>query len=79
MTYLLDRAYWGRGLATEAAREVLRHAREDLGRARLVAFIDPRNRASVRVAEKAGLAYERAVAFKSYGLVSLHSVEYPGA
>jgi RimJ/RimL family protein N-acetyltransferase len=46
---------WGRGYAPEAARASIRHARDALGLARLVAVIDPANRASIRVAEKLGM------------------------
>lgn len=57
--YALARAVWGRGLATEAARAVIRAAFEadsELNRIRAVA--DPRNVASVRVLEKAGMTRE---------------------
>ena len=49
------RANWGRGFATEAARPVLDHAFTTVGLEAVVADIDPRNRASLRVAEKLGL------------------------
>src|SRR5688572_7247933 len=39
--YRLKPAYWGRGLATEAARAVVDHAFRVLCLARLVAVIDP--------------------------------------
>jgi RimJ/RimL family protein N-acetyltransferase len=51
--------YWGRGYATEAAREVIRFGFETAGLRRLVAVIDPPNIASIRVAEKLGLRFER--------------------
>lgn len=51
----LRRAAWGRGIATEAARPVLRHGFAALGLAEIMALIDPENVASVRVAEKIGL------------------------
>lgn len=44
----------GRGLATEAARAVLGHARNVLGLARVVALTQPDNRGSVRVLAKLG-------------------------
>jgi RimJ/RimL family protein N-acetyltransferase len=53
------REAWGRGYATEAARPVLRHGFATLGVAEIVADIDERNAASIRVAEKLGM---RAVA-----------------
>ncbi len=51
----LDRAYWGRGLATEGAVASLRYGFEELGLGRIIAIIQPENSASRRVAEKAGL------------------------
>jgi hypothetical protein len=62
--YRLARAFWGRGLATEAARAVRAYAFGVLVLPRLVSLIDPRNGASVRVAEKTGLRYEKDVTFR---------------
>lgn len=59
VAYLLDKAVWGRGLATEAARGIVRHAFEGLGLVRLVSLIDPHNRAAQRVAERIGMTLER--------------------
>lgn len=51
----LPRARWGKGLASEAARQVVSHAGE-IGLAELVALIHPDNAASVGVARKLGFA-----------------------
>jgi RimJ/RimL family protein N-acetyltransferase len=51
----LDRAYWGRGLATEGAVAGVRYGFEGLGLERIISIIHPANLASRRVAEKAGL------------------------
>lgn len=59
VAYLLDKAFWGRGLAAEAARGIVGYAREALGLARLICLIDPRNAASIRVARSVGMALER--------------------
>ncbi|MBM3583665.1 MAG: GNAT family N-acetyltransferase [Alphaproteobacteria bacterium] len=59
VAYLIDKAYWGRGLGAEAARGLVRHAVDNLGLARLIAQIDPANEASARTARAAGLAFER--------------------
>ncbi|MHC4956078.1 MAG: GNAT family N-acetyltransferase [Planctomycetota bacterium] len=61
LVYVLARDAWGNGYATEAAAAVCAHAKEALGLARLIALIHPENTASVRVAEKAGFLFERAV------------------
>jgi RimJ/RimL family protein N-acetyltransferase len=51
----LDRAFWGRGLATEAAKASVTYGLEALGLERIISIIQPGNTASRRVAEKAGL------------------------
>ena len=64
----LDAAYWGRGLATEGAREIVRHAFEDLGLTALVSFTAPANVRSVRVMEKLGMTHDPADDFDHPGL-----------
>lgn len=59
LAYLIAKERWGEGLATEAAHAIVRHARDALGLRRLVCLIMPGNVASVRVATKAGFAFER--------------------
>lgn len=62
VAYLIDRVYWGRGLATEAAWAVAEYGSGTLELTRLVSLIDEENRASQRVAEKIGMTFERAMA-----------------
>ena len=57
VAYLLGKPFWGRGLATEAARASLRYGFEDLGIGTIVGIVHPDNLASRRVLEKAGLSY----------------------
>ena len=47
--------YWGNGLATEAARAVLKHGIETLGFQRVIATVQAANVASIRVIEKLGM------------------------
>ena len=49
--------YWGRGLATEGASAVVRHAFEVLGLDALVSFTVPANIRSRRVMEKIGMTH----------------------
>jgi RimJ/RimL family protein N-acetyltransferase len=51
---------WGRGLATEGARAVIRYAFEDLGLDGLVSFTVPENLRSRRVMEKLGMTHDPA-------------------
>lgn len=53
--YRLRRAWWGRGLATEAARASVDFGLSTLGLTKIVAFVEPANAASIRVAEKLGM------------------------
>jgi RimJ/RimL family protein N-acetyltransferase len=48
-------AWWGRGLATEAARASVAFGFERLGLRSIVSVIDARNERSLRVAEKLGM------------------------
>lgn len=76
--YLLDRPYWGRGLATEAARRAVLCGFHDVGLTRIVGLTKPENIMSQRVLEKAGLRYERDATF--FGMtVRYFIVENPGA
>lgn len=56
--YILDRALWGQGLVAEAVDAALAHGFERLKLQRIWLEIDPRNRGSVRIAEKCGFTYE---------------------
>jgi [ribosomal protein S5]-alanine N-acetyltransferase len=51
--------YWGRGLATEAARAVMRYGFDTFRFERLVSVTHHANRRSIRVMEKLGMAFER--------------------
>lgn len=54
-------AYRGQGYAGEAAIEVVRYARDDLGITTLTAIVSPNNAASIGLIEKLGLRFERSV------------------
>ncbi|MEU1586999.1 GNAT family N-acetyltransferase [Micromonospora sp. NPDC005710] len=55
----LGRAYWGRGLATEAAQAVVAQTRAEFGLRRLVSIHVVGNEASARVMTKLGMTLER--------------------
>ena len=59
--WVVARAFWGQGYATEAAIACRDHAFGPLGRDRVISLIAPENVASIRVAEKIGERYERDV------------------
>jgi [ribosomal protein S5]-alanine N-acetyltransferase len=58
MGWIVRRQDWGQGIASEASREVLRFAFQDLQAHRVVAFCHAWNRASERVMEKLGMRRE---------------------
>lgn len=55
--YLLDRPYWGKGYATEAARASLEFGFKNFELDHIIALVHPENLASQRVIEKCGMAY----------------------
>jgi len=57
--WMLHRAYWGRGLASEAGRASIDAAFRILGVKHLISIIHPENAASIRVAERLGETFER--------------------
>jgi len=63
VAYRLMPAYWGRGLATEAAIASVRFGFEKLGLKQIIGLVMPANVASIRVLEKTGLRYVESVIF----------------
>lgn len=57
--YWIGKPFWGRGIVPEAAREILRHAFEDLGMRCVWAGYYDGNEKSRRVQEKCGFRYQR--------------------
>jgi RimJ/RimL family protein N-acetyltransferase len=59
VAYLLGKIYWGQGFGTEAAQAILNYGFKKLNLSRLICLIDSKNLASIRVAEKIGMAFEK--------------------
>jgi ribosomal-protein-alanine N-acetyltransferase len=64
LDYYLCKAFWGQGLATEAARAVVRYGFGNTTWNRVVAAIVPANIASGRVLEHLGFVYEKFVDYR---------------
>ena len=64
--YRLHPDYWGKGIATEAARAVRDHGFDELQLPRLISLIHPDNAASRRVAEKNGMTPEKETVFRGF-------------
>lgn len=59
VAYLLSPRFWGRGLASEAARAIRDFAFRSLDRSQLVSMIHPENLDSKRVATAIGMTFSR--------------------
>ena len=70
----LAHAHWGRGYATEAAREALRFGFTDVGLDEIVSFTVPQNERSWRVMERIGLVRDPAGDFEH---PNVDAVAYP--
>jgi len=77
LVYVFASAAWGKGYATESAAALRDHAVGELALGRIIALIDPANRASVRVAEKIGLIFEKETRRPSGK--TLHVYSWPSA
>jgi RimJ/RimL family protein N-acetyltransferase len=66
LAYTLDQPFWGRGLASEAARAARDWAFACLGMSRLASFILPGNARSIRVAEKLGAVREGTIELREF-------------
>jgi len=80
MGYVLNRNHWGNGYMTEAVREMIRFAFEEMGMHRVAATCDEDNTRSARVMERCGMTLEgifrdyevrhgKFVSTKSYAIV----------
>lgn len=63
VAYLLGREYWGRGLATEAAKTSVEWGFANLDVATIIAISHTENKASQAVALKCGLTFERSAEY----------------
>jgi ribosomal-protein-alanine N-acetyltransferase len=59
VAYLISKSYWGQGLGTEVAQAILDYGFDKLNLSRLICLIDEENLASIKVAEKIGMKFEK--------------------
>lgn len=64
--YHFNKNFWGRGLATEAARGCMEYAFHQLNHRRVISMIRPENLSSRRVAERNGLKIEKKLFWRGY-------------
>ncbi len=63
--YIIGKAYWGKGIATETAKAAVRFGFETVKMERIVGVVVPENTASWRVLERLGFVYEKST--QAYG------------
>ena len=73
IAYMIDKTFQRQGLGAEAALGIRDYGFEKLGLTRLVCLIDKENRASIGVAEKIGMTFERE-AVDEIGPFQLYSI-----
>lgn len=74
--FLLDRPFWGKGYATEAALASLRFGFEQFGFDHIIALAHPENLASRRVIEKCGMIYVESLSLWGLELMR-HRIDKP--
>ncbi len=73
--YRLDVDYWGRGLATESCRPMIRYGFEELGLSEIIALAFSENKASVRVMEKLNMKYKCNMLYEGVDVVYFELTE----
>ena len=59
VAFALSREFWGQGLATEVAQAIVQYGFEHLQLSRLICLIERDNKASINVAIKIGMSFEK--------------------
>ena len=57
--YHINKNFWSKGFATEAAKSCMEYGFHTLGLNKLISIIDPKNHPSIRVAEKIGFTKQQ--------------------
>jgi RimJ/RimL family protein N-acetyltransferase len=76
IAYLLAKEFWRQGLGTEAAIGIRDYAFDHLGYSRLICLIDPENQASMKVAQKIGMVFEKDIV-DEYGPAMVFALKKP--
>lgn len=72
LAFLIDKARWGEGLASEASEGIIKHAQAVLGLRRLICLVMPANLGSAAVARKVGMRFETEYT-DEFGLCHIYS------
>jgi len=71
LAFMINKARWGEGFATEASLGIIRHAQNTLGLQRLICLVMPGNLRSVAVAQRVGMNFESECT-DEYGLCHIY-------
>lgn len=73
LVYAVTKAYWGQGIATEAAIASIQYGFDELNAKKIVALAVPKNIASQKVMQKIGMKYEKSAFYYNTSVV-LYSI-----
>ncbi|MEZ4860337.1 MAG: GNAT family N-acetyltransferase [Caldilineaceae bacterium] len=76
IAYMIDKAYWRQGLASEAARAIRDYGFNMLHLPRLICLIDKENIASINTARKIGMRFEKE-SQDEMGLLQVYAIANP--
>ena len=75
LIYIFKASAWGKGYATEIGRAIVKYAFEELKLGRVIALIEPENKASERVALKVGMKFEKEVIRPENAIRKVYGIE----
>jgi RimJ/RimL family protein N-acetyltransferase len=68
IAFRLMRNQWGKGLATEVSKALIKYAFDTLKLKEIIAIVDPKNISSINTLRKIGMAYQKTVNYQGLGL-----------
>jgi len=75
LAWLLDKPFWGKGLATEAAKVALKYGFQELHKPKVISLIAKNNIRSENVAKRIGMKKEKTLVWRGVN-VSLYAKEH---
>jgi RimJ/RimL family protein N-acetyltransferase len=68
IAFRLMRDQWGKGLATEVSKALIKYAFDTLKLKEIIAIVDPKNISSINTLRKIGMAYQKTVNYQGLEL-----------
>jgi len=78
LSWAMAPEHWGKGIGTRVVRLLIRYAFEELGLHRVVAYVEPDDRASLRICGRAGLRREGLVRAAGVARSARPAIEHVG-